>query len=235
MLGVFVNVLSVLLGGGLGLLLKKGIPQKVEQGVLTALGLCCALIGIQGALDGMDTLTVIISMVLGTVVGGLLDIHSGVERLGAFVERKFRKESGTVSLAEGFVSATLLFCVGAMTVVGSLNSGLRGDHTMLYTKSLLDFFSGMMLAVSLGAGVLLSSVSVLVIQGGIALLAKFIEPLLSAVPGSVEQISCVGSVMILAIGLNLMGMGKLKVANYLPALVITPLVVWISNFVVTLL
>jgi uncharacterized membrane protein YqgA involved in biofilm formation len=147
------------------------------------------------------------------------------------VEHKFQKQQGQVSLAEGFVSATLLFCVGAMAVVGSLNSGLRGDHTMLFTKSLLDFCSAMMMAVSLGAGVMLSAVSVLLFQGSIALLAGIIEPFLSSIPGSIEQISCVGSVMIIAIGLNLMGVTKIKVANFLPAIALTPGVMWLFTYV----
>ncbi len=235
MLGVLVNVVAVLLGGFLGVLFKKGIPQKVEQGVMSALGLCCMVIGIDGALNGMDTLVVIISMVLGALVGGILDVDKGVNWLGAWVEHKFQKEQGQVTLAEGFVSATLLFCVGAMAVVGSLNSGLRGDHAMLYTKSLLDFCSSMMLAVSLGAGVMLSAVSILLFQGSIALLAGVIEPLLDAIPGSVEQISCVGSVMIIAIGLNLIGICKIKVANFLPAILITPVVVWLFSMVGTIL
>lgn len=229
MLGVIVNVLAVLVGGLLGLLLKKGIPARVEKGVMAALGLCCAIIGIQGAMDGMEVLIVIISIVVGTLVGGLLDIDKQVNRLGDWVEGKFRKEGGTVSVAEGFVSATLLFCVGAMTIVGSLNSGLRGDHTMLFTKSMLDFFSSIMMAVSLGIGVALSSVSILVIQGGIALLAGVIEPLLSAIPGSIEQIACVGNVMIFAIGLNLAGATKIKVANMLPGVFIAPLAVWVAG------
>lgn len=229
MLGVLVNVVAVAIGGLLGMLLKKGIPEKVEKGVMTAVGLCCMMIGIQGALDGMDVLIVTISMVLGAIFGGLLDIDKGVNKLGNWVERKFRKTGGTVSVAEGFVSATLLFCVGAMTIVGSLNSGLRGDHTMLYTKSLLDFFSGMMMAVSLGIGVSLSAVSILVIQGGIALLARYLEPLLNSIPGSIEQISCVGSVMIIAIGLNLMGITKIKVANFLPGIIVAPIAVWVAS------
>jgi len=236
MLGVLVNAIAIVIGGVLGVLLKKGIPQKVEKCVMSALGLCVVVIGVQGAMNGMDTLVVIISAVLGTILGSLMDIDKQVNRLGDFVEAKFRKkEGGTVTLAEGFVSATLLFCVGAMAVVGSLNSGLRGDHTMLFTKSILDFFSGMMLAVSLGAGVLLSSVSVLVFQGAIALLAGVLEPLLMAIPGSIEQISCVGSVMILAIGTNLMGVTKIKVANMLPGIVLTPLVLWISQLLSNLL
>ncbi len=229
MLGVIVNVLAVLAGGLLGLLLKKGIPARVEKGVMAALGLCCAIIGIQGAMDGMEVLIVIISLVLGTLVGGLLDIDRQVNRLGSWVENRFRREGGTVSVAEGFVSATLLFCVGAMTIVGSLNAGLRGDHTMLFTKSMLDFFSSTMMAVSLGIGVALSSVSILVIQGGIALLAGVIEPLLNAIPGSVEQIACVGNVMIFAIGLNLAGATKIKVANMLPGIFVAPLAVWVAG------
>lgn len=229
MVGVLVNVATVLVGGFLGLLLKKGIPEKVEKGVMAALGLCCMVIGIQGALDGMQTLIVIISMVVGTIVGGLLDLDRQVNRLGDWVERKFRKEGSTVSVAEGFVSATLLFCVGAMTIVGSLNAGLRGDNAMLFTKSLLDFFSAMMLAVSLGVGVMLSAASVLVIQGGIALLAGVIEPLLNAIDGSITQIACVGSVMIIAIGLNLIGITKIKVANFLPGLIVAPVAVWVAS------
>lgn len=229
MLGVIVNAVAVIIGGLLGLLLKKGIPAQVEKGVMAALGLCCMVIGVQGALDGMDTLIVIISMVVGTIVGGIIDIDKGVNRLGAWVEKRFQKEGGTVSVAEGFVSATLLFCVGAMTIVGSLNSGLRGDHAMLFTKSLLDFFSGMMMAVSLGIGVCLSAVSIFVVQGGIALLAGVLEPLLNAIPGSIEQISCVGSVMIIAIGLNLIGVTKIKVANFLPGIIVAPIAVWVAG------
>ena len=229
MLGVLVNVIAVVIGGILGLLLKKGIPSHVEKGVMAALGLCCMVIGIQGALDGADTLIVIISMVVGAIVGGIIDIDKGVNRLGAWVEKRFQKDGGSVSVAEGFVSATLLFCVGAMTIVGSLNSGLRGDHAMLFTKSLLDFFSGMMMAVSLGIGVALSAVSILVVQGGIALLAGVLEPLLSSIPGSVEQIACVGSVMIIAIGMNLIGITKIKVANFLPGIIVAPIAVWVAS------
>jgi len=231
MLGVLVNVAAVLIGGLLGLLLKKGIPSKVEKGVMSAVGLCCIVIGVDGALNGMDILIVVISMVLGTIFGGVLDLDHRMNRLGGWVERKLQKEGSTVSLAEGFVSATLLFCVGAMAIVGSLNSGLRGDHTMLFTKSLLDFFSAMMMAVSLGIGVSLSAVSILVYQGIIVLLAGVLEPLLNAIPGSITQIACVGSVMIIAIGLNLMGITKIKVANFLPGLIIAPIAVWVASLI----
>lgn len=226
MLGVLVNVAAVVVGGLLGVLLKKGIPQKVEQCVMAALGLCVLVIGVDGAISGMETLVVIISLVLGTIFGSILDIDKQINRLGDYVNKKISAD-GTISVAEGFVAATLLFCVGAMAVVGSINSGLRGDHTMLFTKSILDFFSAIMLAVSLGGGVMLSGASILVFQGAIALLAGVLEPILAAVPGSVEQISCVGSIMIMAIGTNLMGVTKIKVANMLPGIVLTPVVLWI--------
>lgn len=229
MLGVLVNVAAVVVGGLLGVLLKKGIPQKVEQCVMAALGLCVLVIGVDGAISGMETLVVIISLVLGTIFGSILDIDKQINRLGDYVNKKISAD-GTISVAEGFVAATLLFCVGAMAVVGSINSGLRGDHTMLFTKSILDFFSAIMLAVSLGGGVMLSGASILVFQGAIALLAGVLEPILAAVPGSVEQISCVGSIMIMAIGTNLMGVTKIKVANMLPGIVLTPVVLWIYQF-----
>ena len=231
MLGVLVNVAAVIIGGILGLLLKKGVPEKVEKGVMSAVGLCCIVIGVGGALDGLDVLIVVISMVLGSIIGGILDLDRQMNRMGSWVEKKLQKPGGGISLAEGFVSATLLFCVGAMAIVGSLNSGLRGDHTMLYTKSLLDFFSAMMMAVSLGIGVSLSAVSILVFQGGIALLAGVIEPALNAVPGSITQIACTGSVMILAIGTNLLGVTKIKVANLLPGILVAPLAMWVALLV----
>lgn len=233
MLGVLVNVAAVVVGGLLGVLLKKGIPQKVEQCVMAALGLCVLVIGVDGAISGMETLVVIISLVLGTIFGSILDIDKQINRLGDYVNKKISAD-GTISVAEGFVAATLLFCVGAMAVVGSINSGLRGDHTMLFTKSILDFFSAIMLAVSLGGGVMLSGLSILVFQGAIALLAGVLEPILAAVPGSVEQISCVGSIMIMAIGTNLMGVTKIKVANMLPGIVLTPVVLWISQLLSSL-
>ncbi|MBQ3072083.1 MAG: DUF554 domain-containing protein [Oscillospiraceae bacterium] len=221
MLGVLVNVVTVLLGTLIGLFAKKGIPEKVEKTVMTGLGLCTMMIGIQGALQEMQALVMIFSVVLGGLVGGALDIDGFINRTAHRVEDHFRKgRSGGASAAEGFVSGTLLFCVGAMTIVGSFNSGLRGDHEMLFTKSLLDFFSSMMLTVSLGFGVGLSAIAVFVIQGGIVLFAGVLEPLLSS--AMIAQIASVGSVMILGIGLNLAGIAKIKVANYLPAIVFAP-------------
>ena len=225
MLGVIVNTLTVLLGSTVGLVFKKGIPEKVSRAVMLAIGLCTLYIGISGTLKGENTLVLILSMVFGAAVGTLLDLDGLISRLGGAVERRFSREGGHVSLAEGFVTASLLFCVGAMTIVGSLNAGLRGDNEMLYTKSLLDLISSCMLAVSLGAGVLFSSVFVFVFQGALVLLARVLAPALT--DAAVAEITCAGSLLIVGLGLNLLGLTKLKVANYLPAILFAPLFVWL--------
>ena len=226
MLGVFVNVATVLLGSLIGLVFKKGISKKYTDAVMTGIGLCTILIGIQGMLKGENVLVAIISMVLGAIAGTAVDIDKRLNGAGDFLSKKLKKGSGDkVSLAEGFVTASLLFCVGAMTIVGSLNSGLKGDHSMIFTKSLLDFFSSMMLSASLGIGVPFAAIFVFVFQGSIVLLAGVLEPLLSA--AAVAEITCVGSLMILALGLNLTGISKFKVANYLPALIFAPLVCYL--------
>ncbi len=221
MVGVLVNVLTVLLGGTVGLLFKKGIPEKVSRAVMIGLGVCTLYIGISGSLCGENVLILIAAVVLGAIIGTLLDIDGAMNRLAEKVEGKFRKEGQKISLAEGFVSATLLFCVGSMTVTGSLQAGLSGDNSVLITKAMLDLVSSMMLASSLGAGVLLSAVSVLVIQGGLALLAGLVAPFLG--PAAINEMTCAGSLLIIMIGTNLMGVTKFKVADYLPAILLAPI------------
>ena len=220
--GVAVNVLTVIVGALVGLLFKKGIPEKVSRAAMIGLGVCTLYIGISGSLGGENVLIIIASVVLGAIVGTLLDINGAINRLGEKVERKFSKDAKRGSLAEGFVSATLLFCVGSMTVTGSIQSGLTGDHSILITKATLDLVSAMMLASSLGAGVLLSAVSVLVIQGGLVLLAGVIAPFMSV--GAINEMTCAGSLLIAMIGTNLMGISKFKVADYLPAILFAPII-----------
>lgn len=222
MLGVFVNVATVLLGSAVGLLLKKGIPQKVSRAVMTGLGVCTLYIGISGSLCGEDPLAVIISVVLGAIVGTLANIDGAINALAETVEAKFKKGGKDGTVAEGLVSATLLFCVGSMTVTGSIQAGLTGDHSILLTKATLDLVSSMMLSASLGIGVMLAAVSVLVLQGGLVLLAGLVAPLLSA--GAVNEMTCVGSLLIIMIGTNLMGITKIKVADYLPAILFAPII-----------
>ena len=174
MAGVIVNVIMVIIGSLLGLLFKKKISENICKAVMVGLGVCTLYIGIVGSLEGESVLVTIISIVLGSIIGTLLNIDGLINNLANKVESKFKKENNTVSMAEGLISATLLFCVGSMTITGSIQAGLIGDNSILYNKSMLDFVSSMMLASSLGIGVLFSSVPVLIIQGLLVILSFFI-------------------------------------------------------------
>lgn len=222
MIGVIINVITVIIGSGIGILLKKGIPERVSNAAMTGLGVCTLYIGISGSLCGENTLILIAAVVIGAVVGTLLDIDGAINRLAERVENKFNKTGKEVSIAEGFVSATLLFCVGSMTVTGSIQAGVTGDNTVLITKAMLDMVSSMMLASSLGFGVMLSCIAVFAIQGGLVLAAEFIAPLMST--GAVNEMTCAGSLLIIMIGTNLMGLSKFKVADFLPAIVLAPVI-----------
>lgn len=222
-LGVLANTLTVLAGSLLGLLLRRGLPERIVAGVMTGIGLCTVYIGVSGALACEDTLVMILSVVPGAALGFLLDLDGLLERLGQWVEGRFR--GGRGNLAQGFVAGSLLFCVGAMTVVGSLEAGLTGDNTTLYTKALLDLVSSAMLAAGMGAGVLLAALVVLFGQGALVLLAGALAPVLPL--GAVTAMSAVGSLLILGLGLNLVGATKIKVANYLPSIVLAPALWWL--------
>ncbi len=221
--GVLVNVLTVLIGSTVGLLLKKQIPEKLTTAVMTAIGLCTVAIGVTGIIKGQNQLVMIISLVLGTVVGTLVDIDGKLTKIGDKLQKKSKKgENEKSTFSQGFVTASLLFCVGAMTIVGSMNAGISGDNQMLYTKSVLDLISSTMLGASLGIGVLCSSVFVLVFQGGLVALSMVLGSFLNDF--AVAELICAGSVMITALGLNLIGITKIKVANLLPGLVFVPFV-----------
>ncbi len=223
MTGVLVNVLTVLIGSTVGLVFKKGISEKYSGAVMTGIGLCTVFIGISGMLKGQNVLVAIISMVLGALVGTALDIDGKLNSAGDFLQKKMKKtDDGKSSVAEGFVTASLVFCVGAMTIIGSLESGLKGDNTTIFTKSILDLFSSMMLSASLGIGVMCAALFVLVFQGGLVLLSGLLDSVLNE--AAIAEITCVGSLMIFALGLNLMGITKIKVANYFPALVFAPFI-----------
>lgn len=226
MLGVLVNTAAVLVGSGIGMLFQKAIPEKIAKAAMTAIALCTVYIGISGALKGENTLILIVSMLLGTIIGTALDLDGKIEHLGNYVERRFQKKDGQVTVAQGFVTASLLFCMGSMTIVGSLNAGLYGDYELLFTKSLLDFISSMMLSVTLGIGVICAGGFVLVFQGALVLLAAALRPVLT--DSAIAEMTCAGSVMIIGMGLNMLGVTKLKIANYLPALVVAPIVCYFA-------
>lgn len=216
MLGTIVNTIAVIVGASIGLLIKKGIPKRIGDSLMKGLGLCSLYIGISGAFEGENTLLMIISMVVGILIGETIDIDRRINTLVRAIESKFSKNSNKSNISQGFINASLLFCVGSMTIVGAMEAGLSGDNTMLFTKSVMDFFSSIIFASTLGIGVLFSSIFVLIYQGGLTLLAIFMAPLLNA--SVINEITCVGSLIIIAMGLNVLGITKIKLMNFIPAM-----------------
>lgn len=216
MLGTIVNAAAIVGGGVVGLLLKKGLPKRIGDAIMIALGLCTLYIAVTGLSKTDNTLLVIVSMALGTLLGEAVDLDKRLSNLGERIEKRFSKEQGETTLAEGFVSATLLFGVGAMAIVGALQSGLTGDHSTLFAKATIDCVAALIFASSLGVGVILSAVSILLYQGTITLCAQWISPFLSDT--IVSQMTAVGCLVMIPLALNMMGITKIKVMNMVPAI-----------------
>jgi len=214
MLGTIVNAVAIICGGLLGLLFRKGIPEGYKNTVMQGLGLAIVLIGLRNALKSDDLLVIILSLAIGGVIGEFAGIEAGLERLGRRLESHFAGEKDAV--AKGFVTASLMFCVGSMAIVGSLESGLTGNHQTLFAKSTLDGIISIVFASTMGFGVLFSAVPVFVYQGVITLTATLIKPLL--VPAVINQMTATGGLLIAAIGLNVLGSARIRVGNLLPAI-----------------
>jgi len=215
MLGTLANTVCVAIAGILGTLLKKGIPERITSTVLHGMALCVMFIGISGALDGENILIAIISLGVGAFIGELIDIEKHVNRLGNFIQSKVKVSDGQGSVAEGFVNCTLLFCVGSMAIVGAIEDAM-GDPDTLLAKTVIDTISCFIMATTLGIGCAFSSLSLLLYQGSISVLALLF---LSDLPDAMlNEISCVGSLIIIAIGLNMLGVTKIRTANLIPAI-----------------
>ncbi|MDY2983195.1 MAG: DUF554 domain-containing protein [Eubacteriales bacterium] len=219
-LGTLVNAGAVLLGGGLGLLLKKGIPQRVSDAVMKALGLAVLYLGISGAWDMEKPLVTIASLAIGTAVGTALKLD---DRVGALAQ-KLTGRLGKGEWKDGMVTATLLFCVGAMGITGALTDGLTGDHSILFTKAFLDGISACFLASAMGAGVLLSAGALLAYQGLFTLLGVFFSAFFAQAAGAM---GAVGSLLLVPIAFNMMGLGKFRVMEYVPAVFMPLILYWI--------
>lgn len=231
MLGTIVNALAVIGGCIIGLIVKEKLTEKMSNTIMSGLALCVLYIGISGALKGQDTLIIIICIAVGALVGEIIDIDKRLNDLGNFIENKINlkkknKDSEKISISEGFVTSSLLFCVGAMAVVGSLESGLQGNHSTLFAKSILDGVSSIIFASSLGIGVMLSSVAILVYQGSITLLAGCLSSVLTDTV--IGNMSAIGSVLIMGLGTNMIGASKIKVANLLPAIFLPIIIYWVQ-------
>ena len=226
MLGVIINCITVVVGSLVGMFFKNLIPKKVTDGIMIGIGLCTIYIGVDGALCGDNTLVLILSMAIGAAIGFVLDLDGKINCFADFATKPFKRNDDSKA-AEGFVTACLIFCVGAMTLVGSIQAGVNGDNSTLVTKAMLDLVSSMALASSFGPGVLLSVVFVFLFQGGLVLLSSLAGNFLS-VPMQNEMI-CVGSVIIVGLGLNIAGISKIKVANFVPAMFVAPLLTPVMN------
>lgn len=214
LLSSIVNAAAVFVFATLGTLLSGKLPKKIADAMQKGISLCIIYIGIDGALAGENALIAIISIALGALIGEWIDIDRHLNSLTSRLEAK----AAGGRIAEGFVSATLMTCVGAWAITGAMDAGLRGDHSSLFAKTAVDSVSTFVLATTLGFGVALSSLSLLVYQGAFALLAVAIEPFLTQT--IINELSCVGSLLIIAIGLNMAGITKIKVVNLLPSVII---------------
>ncbi len=236
MIAVFVNMATVLIGSLLGILFRNRLKPQLQEALMKALGLCTVLIGVSSAIKTEDVLCVIICMVLGTVIGEVLRIDDGIENAGDYIKSKlYRNGGGNSRFTEGFVSACILFCIGSMTIVGSLEAGIRHDYSIIYAKSTLDFVSSMAFGAAMGFGVTCSVLFILVFQGGLTLLSGLLAPVLST--AVVTEMSAVGGVILVGMAFNMLGLAKerIKVANMLPAIFLPigyiPLANWISGLI----
>ena len=224
MIGTWVNCIAVIIGSGVGMIVKRGLSQKMNSSIMSALALCVMYIGISGAFECQNVLVVILSMAIGTLIGEGLDLDARLGKLGDYLEKKVSKNGEKGAISRGFVAASLLFCVGAMTIVGSLQSGISGNHETLFAKSLIDCIAAMVLASTMGFGVMLSALFVLVYQGAITLCAGFLEPVLTEV--IIAEMTCVGSLLIVGLSLNMLKVTNLKVMNYVPAIFMPIVIYW---------
>ena len=233
MIATFVNMGTVLVGSLLGILLKNRLKESLQNALMKALALCTVVIGVSSAIQTQELLCVIISMVIGTLLGELLRIDDGIEHAGDAIKKKLFRGGGNSRFTEGFVSACILFCIGSMTIVGSLEAGINHNYSIIFAKSALDFVSSMAFAAAMGFGVTCSVLFILVFQGGLTLLAGLVGPALST--QVVTEMSAVGGTILVGMAVNMLGLGKerIKVANMLPAIFVPiayfPVAAWITG------
>lgn len=219
MIAVFVNMATVLAGSLLGILLRNRLKQSLQDALMKALGLCTVLIGISSAIGTADVLCIIICMVIGTALGEWMRIDDGIEHAGDWIKAKLFTKGGSENrFTEGFVSACILFCIGSMTIVGSLEAGINHNYSIIYAKSTLDFVSSMAFGAAMGLGVTCSVLFIFLFQGGLTLLSGLLAPVLST--ATVTEMSAVGGVILIGMAINMLGLSneRIKVANMLPAI-----------------
>jgi hypothetical protein len=224
--GAMINFIAIVLGSGLGLVLRMGISESYKKTIMQAMGLAVLFIGFKMALASENSVIVVLSLGLGALLGEMADLEGKLNRFGELLTQIIGSRFGDVG--KGFVTATLVFCIGAMAIVGSIQEGLTGDASIIYAKSLIDGIVAVIFAASMGIGVMLSAVSVFLYQGGITLAASVLQNFVT--DGMIHEISGTGGIMIVAIGLSMLKIIKIKLANLLPGLPLAAILVWLGCF-----
>ena len=217
-MGAIVNSAVIIIASLIGLVIGQRIPERFNTSIMQGIGLVVLTIGISGAIKGEDTLVLILSMVFGIIIGEMLKIDYRVNRLVNQLTTRMKHQENNNQISEAFLTATMLFCIGSLAIIGSLESGLTGDNSMLYMKSVLDGISSLLFSSTLGIGVMLSSVPVLIYQGGLILFAQLLAPLLN--DAVILEMTTVGSVLLIGMGLNMLGITEFKIMNFVPAIFI---------------
>lgn len=230
MIGPIINATTIIICTLIGLTLHGKIPDKINTTVQKSIGLSILVLGIQSALQAQSFILLVLSMVVGSIMGEWIDIDLRLKNVGHWIEHKVSRKEDSIS--QGFVTASLIFCIGSMSIIGSLQSGLNGNHEILITKSILDGFMSILLSSTIGIGVIFSSVAVLLYEGLLVLSASCIKTLINDIllHEIVREVSAVGGLMIAAIGLNFLKIHHIKVANMLPALLLPFIYLMIMSY-----
>ena len=230
MTGTLLNIAAVLIGSAIGLIFGARIPDKLKQTVIAGMGLFVGAMGLQMFLKTENPLIVLGSLLIGTLLGEWWRIEDGLQNLGKFLEQRFSKEGedGSNRFVRGFLTASLLFCVGPLTILGSIQDGLTGDYNLLAVKSVLDGFAALAFSSTLGVGVMFSTMVILIYQGGVSLLAAQLNAIVTA--SMMNELTATGGVILLGLALsNLLEIKKIRMGNMLPGLAVAPLIVWILS------
>ena len=216
MIGTIVNTAAIVIGGTIGLLLKKNMPERINSIYFQAVGLFTLAIGISMVVKMEHILIVVGSLAIGSLLGEWLNLEVGAERMSAYLKKKFRV--GSDKFSEGLVTSFLLFCIGSMTILGTIQEGTGGSSDLLFTKSLMDFFSAMLLASAFGTGVLVSAIPVLLFQGALTLLAMYASSFFTST--IIQGLTSIGGILLIGLGINILEIKKLRIMNMLPALIV---------------
>jgi uncharacterized membrane protein YqgA involved in biofilm formation len=223
MYGTLVNVAAVIVGSGIGLILRRELPEGIKRIIFQGIGLVTLFLGVQMALQTSNIVVLFFSILLGAIIGEMVDIQKRLEKLSDFLKARIRSKEERFT--EGILTAFLIFCVGSMTIVGAIQDGLSGDSSILIAKSILDGFVSVSMASALGVGVMFSAVPLFIFQGTITVLALFSRAFFTEI--LVSQLSAVGGILLLGLGINILEIKEIKVSNLLPALLVVPIIVYL--------